>query len=128
MSGKTIVIISDLDDPKHGEITVVEGAHKAARLVETLLEAGFEQQRIRIFTGDEMDMQVTHRPVVALISGGSGATDAADQPEQPVEPEATAHEDGANRQPAGARTKAEVEAAEPLVKDGIRFSTMFRPG
>ena len=45
MSEAVIVVVSDLDDAKHGEINVVENLQKAARLVETLLEAGFDQTR-----------------------------------------------------------------------------------
>ncbi len=69
MSEQVMVIVADLDDPKHGEINVVESVHKGARLVETLLEAGFDQARIRVFSGAEMDMRVRHRPVVALVGG-----------------------------------------------------------
>ena len=72
MSEQVMVIVADLDDPKHGEINVVESVHKGARLVETLLEAGFDQARIRVFSGAEMDMRVRHRPVVALVGGEIG--------------------------------------------------------
>ncbi len=61
MSEQVMVIVADLDDPKHGEINVVESVHKGARLVETLLEAGFDEARIRVFSGAEMDMRVRHR-------------------------------------------------------------------
>src|SRR5712691_2922323 len=73
MSNGVIVMVSDLDDPKHGELNVLESHEKAARMVEKLLESGFEQKRIRIFNGDEMGMQIAHRPVVALVSGGAPA-------------------------------------------------------
>ncbi len=126
MSDRIIVMVSDLDDAKHGEISVMEGPHRAARLVETLLEAGFDQARIRVFTGDEMEMQVTHRPVVALVNNDVGARpDEAHEPaEEPAEAEADAE-----LVAAVPKAKAELEevAATPFVKDGVRFSSQFRP-
>jgi len=123
MSNRVIVMVSDLDDAKHGEISVMEGPHKAARLVETLLEAGFDQARIRVFTGDEMEMQVTHRPVVALVNGDAEASpDETPAPaEQPTEAEA-------ELVAANPKAKAELEevTATPFVKDGVRFSSQFR--
>ncbi len=119
MATRVIVLVSDRDDPKHGEVTILNDARKAERLVETLLEAGFEQERIRIFTGAEMDMRVRQRPVVALVTGDE-ATEAA--------PHA---EDDDGKHPAAPATKAEsrkeeVEAA-PYERNGVRFSTTFRP-
>ena len=122
MSGKTLVVVYEQDDDKRGEITIVENSQKAARVVETLLEAGFERDRIRIFTGGEMSMQVTHRPVVALVDGGSPATvDSSETMEEPA------------KAPKAAATAAEpvlVKAAvkeAPLTRDGVRFSQAFRP-
>ncbi len=67
---KIIVLVSDGDDSKHGEISVLDDPRKAEQLVETLLEAGFEQERIRVFTGKSGEFQVSHRPVVALTADG----------------------------------------------------------
>ncbi len=67
---KIIVLVSDRDDSKHGEISVLDDPRKAEQLVETLLEAGFEQERIRVFTGKSGEFQVSHRPVVALTADG----------------------------------------------------------
>ena len=124
MDNKTLVMIYDQDDNKHGEISVLDSPQKAARLVETLLEAGFERERIRIFTGDEMGMQVTHRPVVALVDG-SAATAG-----ETVE-EAPAAQHTGSQQEVAAAPKAEKEqvaaAAPPFIKDGVRFSAAFRP-
>jgi len=121
MSSRTLVVVYEQNDEKRGEITIVENAQKAARLVETLLEAGFERERIRIFTGGEMSMQVTLRPVVALVDGGSPATQASSE----------------TTEEAPKASKAEVEAEAllvktaandaPLTRDGVRFSQAFRP-
>ena len=71
MDEKIIVLVSDKDDSKHGEISVLDDPQKAERLVETLLETGFDQNRIRVFNGRSSDFEVTHRPVVALVDEGS---------------------------------------------------------
>jgi hypothetical protein len=119
MSESVMVIVADLDDAKHGEINVVESPQKAARLVETMLEAGFDQGRIRVFSGGEMDMRVRQRPVVALVSADEAEASVA------TEPEATAE------QPVTSGTKAEARkeaiAAELYQRNGQKFSTQFRP-
>jgi hypothetical protein len=125
MPSKTLVMIYDQDDNKHGEISVMENPQKAARLVETLLEAGFARERIRVFTGDEMGLQVTHRPVVALVEGGAPPTGETTE-------EAPASESETEQEEVAAPTKAEreeltVASSVPFIKDGVRFSTAFRP-
>jgi len=116
MSESVMVIVSDPDDAKHGEINHVESLEKAARLVETFLEAGFDQSRVRVFTSSEMDMRVRHRPVVALVTGD----EASEAPEQ------------TEKRPVASGTKAESPkhqevAATPYEQNGVRFSTAFRP-
>src|SRR5436190_24330778 len=105
MPEQVMVIVADPDDPKHGEINVVENAQKGARLVETLLEAGFDQARIRVYSGAEMDMRVRHRPVVALVSGDAneGAGPSDDQ---------AADKDNGNSEDASKRTVASGTRAE----------------
>jgi hypothetical protein len=99
----------------------VESPQKAARLVETLLEAGFERERIRIFTGGEMSMQVTHRPVVALVDGGNTVTQ---EPSETMEVSPKASKATTEAEPA--LVKASAKDA-PLARDGVRFSQAFRP-
>ncbi len=71
MDETIIVLVSDKDDSKHGEISILDGPQKAERLVETLLEAGFDERRIRVFNGRSSDFQISRRPVVALVDGSS---------------------------------------------------------
>lgn len=128
MSESVMVIVSDPDDAKHGEINVVDSSHKAARLVETLLEAGFDQTRIRVFTGAEMDMRVRHRPVVALITGDQ----ATDSPAvTPADTPAETTPDTGEKRPVASVSKAESRKQEvtvaPYEQNGVRFSTAFRP-
>lgn len=114
MSGKVIVVLADQDHPKRGEITVVDNQRTAIHLVETLLEAGFDRDRIRLFSGERAEMQVSARPVVVLV-GDPPATDAADSL--------------ADREPESEAAKLETsgEEATPFIKDGVRFSSLFRP-
>ena len=116
---RIIVLVTDRDDPKHGEITVLDDPRKAERLVETLLEAGFDNERFRVFTGAEMDMQVTHRPVVSLLGEDAPAEGEPQAEEDEAEPEPEAP-------PQESEETGEEEAATPFVQNGVRFSSLFR--
>jgi hypothetical protein len=72
MSERLIVLVADTHDPKHGEIAVLEDLDEAWRLIETVLEAGFEEDRIRVFKGSGLAMRVDHQPVVSLVDGEPG--------------------------------------------------------
>ena len=109
MSTKVIVMVSDRDNAKRGEITVADNPRTAAHLVETLLEAGFQQGQIKLYSGDGTEMRISSRPIVALVDGSS--TPTAGEP-------AESHET--------ARESADEEAT-PFVKNGVRFSSLFRP-
>jgi hypothetical protein len=135
MSERVIVIVSDLDDGSHGEINVFDEPGKATELIESLLGSGFEQERIRVFHGDEMEMQVSHRPVVSLV--GNENETAAEEPPEAGESEVPETEVSASsieepapmtatESPVRAEIREEVTVA-PFVKDGVRFSTQFKP-
>lgn len=115
MPDKTIVLVYDGTSEKRAEVNVLDDPHQAARLVETLLEAGFKQEQLRIYTGAEMEMQVTHRPVVALVGDVPGASAARDD---------------SDSEPAQHRAKTEPKEAEvtagPGTRDGVRLSSLFR--
>ncbi len=78
MTTKFIVLVADRDDPKHGEIVVVDTTAEAERLVETLLDAGFDRERVRVFSGTEMEAQVSQRPKVELVERGLDEPTPAD--------------------------------------------------
>lgn len=133
MSETFIVMVVDREDSKHGEISVLEDAEKAERLVETLLEAGFEPSRIRVFTGRASEFQISHRPVVALVGDEEAAEGQRREPaarvsvaeESPVvEPAATPE------QPAEAQDEVEAEGEEVAVATEagtpVKFSSLFR--
>lgn len=150
MGEKVIVLVTDRGDSKHGEISILDDSQKAERLVETLLEAGFEQDRIHVYTGRASEFQISHRPVVALVDESepaearaptdenrefeSGEPVTAAEPMPPVEepapvaeeaaPVAEAAEDGHREQPA-----VEAREEEPVgsqVAGPVRFSSLFR--
>jgi hypothetical protein len=115
MPANIIVLVADPEDSNRGEITVLDNPRKAEVLVETLLEAGFDQERIRLFSGSRAHVQVSTRPQVALMDEGAPSTAAASAPvEEIVAPEPVAW-------------KAAGEQPAPFIKDGVRFSSLFRP-
>ncbi len=85
MTTKFVVLVADRDDQKHGEILVVDTTAEAERLVETLLDAGFDRERVRVFTGTEMEAQVSQRPKVELVELRLDETAPAD--DSPAEEE-----------------------------------------
>ena len=129
MSEKIIVLVSDRGDSKHGEISVVDEPRKAEKLVETLLEAGFEQERIHVFAGSQSDFQVSQRPVVALVGEGEegeppvgvGGEEAA-VPEPAPDAEETETDSGQGEE---SETEEEVPAAAQTAAP-VRFSSLFR--
>ena len=137
MSDRIIILVSDLDDASHGEVNILEDHDQAAHFVETLLESGFEQERVRIFGGDELQMQVHHRPVVSLLNqnptqNGRGQKDDLDQdetsPQSQLDEEENEEAIRATPAPRVTRSLEYQEAgAEPFVQNGVRFSSMFKP-
>ena len=109
MSTKVIVMVSDRDNAKRGEITVAENPRTAAHLVETLLEAGYQQEQIKLYSGDEAEMRISSRLMVALVDDRSTLTARESVDENETD-----------------RGSADEEAT-PFVKDGVRFSSLFRP-
>lgn len=128
MESQLLIMIVDPDDPKRVEITSVDSTAQAARMVETMLEAGFDQSRIKIFEGTELEMQVAHRPVVSLVTQDEPGAYVAPPPAQNVEVavdttvDATidAAEVQSDDEPSG-------DDEEPFVQNGVRFSSLFKP-
>ena len=133
MANKMIVMVSGLDDASHGEINVLDSSDQAAALIETLLESGFEQERIRVFGGDELQMQVHHRPVVSLVGpsarteGRGGRKDEPNVETTPEDAPATQQEQETENATVRSRSAEQEEvASQPFVRNGVRFSTQFR--
>ena len=122
MSEKIIVLVSDRGDSKHGEVSVLDDPQKAERLVETLLEAGFEPERIRVFSGRASEFQVSHRPVVALMAEG-------EEGEVQAQPQAAAEESApvtATAEASAETGEEEAVAAGAEMTVPVRFSSLFR--
>ena len=74
MPDKFVLVVSDEKDDTHREIWVLDSAHETERLVENLLEAGFDQERIRVWVGSEAEFRTTYRPVVGFIDRANPIT------------------------------------------------------
>jgi len=128
VSEKIIVLVSDRGDSRHGEISIIDDPRKAEKLVETLLEAGFEQDRIHVFAGRESDFQVSQRPVVALMGEGEqGEPQVGIGDQEAAVPEPAPHVEETE---TGGRQGEESETEEvPVVAETatpVRFSSLFR--
>lgn len=128
MSSTVIVVVTDLDNSAHGEINVLGSQEEAAQLVETLIESGYDQTRVRAFAADEFEIRVHHKPVVALTSAltEAGETDQAEN---------GAASEGADQKKVAQTLNAKSavppvmaeSASEPYSRDGVRFSSQFSP-
>ncbi len=123
MSDKFVLVVSDDKDGKHGEISVLDTAHETERLVETLVEAGFEQDRIRVFTGSQAEFVTVYRPVVNLINEAN-QTAARDLPvSHQAEPEVVEAGAEAMREPVemlrgDGNARAESRLPSVFAKEG----------
>ena len=127
MDETIIVLVSDKDDSKHGEISILDDPRKAERLVETLLEAGFDESRIRVFNGRSSEFQISHRPVVALVDGsGEGmrrpAAEGKSRDDKAEEPTIRAESRDAKAEEPAIRAesrdaKAEVAVVQSRIQD-----------
>ncbi len=70
---KIILFVADRADPKMGELMVIDDAKKAESTIEGLLEAGYDQELVRVFSGKPSEVVVTYRPVVTLSQDESDA-------------------------------------------------------
>ena len=121
MPGRTVVMVLDRDDPNRGEIKMLADGNEAARLAEDLLESGVEVERIRVFDAVELALKVAHRPVVSLGTG-TGEEIVAEMPDplDDVQPLVASLPDAEDE------AEGEAVAAEPLVRNGVRFSSLFK--
>ena len=81
MTSKVIVFLENSGDQRFGEVHVLDTVGEAVHLVETLLEAGYDPQRIRVFAGAEMEARVSLRPVVALVTGDQEEVSESESPD-----------------------------------------------
>jgi len=103
MTAKVIVFVADRGDQRFGEVSVFDSPGEAERLLETLLEAGYDQQRIHVFSGAEMEARVSQRPVVALVPGDQMEVSESAAPDAPADQKEAGEEGGAEEEPARQR-------------------------
>ena len=106
MATEFVLVVSDESDGKQGDISVLDTAHETERLVETLLESGIDQNRIRVFAGAESEYETTYRPVVNLFDESNKTADLA----RPVSDK------------AGVRAHSDNGSS----RDSVRPSSLFR--
>ncbi len=79
---KIILLVTDPDNPKQGEVMVIDEPRNAESTIEGLLEGGCDQRRIRTFIGTPSDFTVTHRPVVTLAGSGMSQDESDARPHE----------------------------------------------
>jgi hypothetical protein len=122
-------MVMDRDDASHGEITMLADGNEAARLAEDLLESGVEVERIRVFDAVELSLKVAHRPVVSLgTDAGEEFSAAPPEPFAELEPLPSWSSRPQTEIDADAEIDLDNEpvTAEPLVRNGVRFSSLFK--
>jgi hypothetical protein len=122
-------MVLDSDDPSHGEIKMLADGNEAARLAEDLLESGVEVERIRVFDAIELSLKVAHRPVVSL--GADSGEEFAAEPlgsldELETLPSWRAEPQGEVDAEGEVELGGEPVTVEPLVRNGVRFSSLFK--
>jgi hypothetical protein len=120
MAEEFVLVVSDESDGKQGEISVLDTAHETERLVETLLESGIDQNRIRVLAGAEAEFETIYRPVVSFF----------DEPNETAELDRPVS-DKAGLEATEVRAEAEREAVSAHGGDGrsrgsVRPSSLFR--
>ncbi len=78
MAAKIILLVSASTGSKFGEIIVLDEIRRAESAIEALLEAGFRQECVRVFSGAEINIQVTYRPLVVLASDLADSAEESD--------------------------------------------------
>ena len=122
-----IVLVQDSGDASHGEISVVESWEKAEQLIETLLEAGFEGERIHVFKGRQSEFQISHRPVVSF-GGGTAQGPAAKAPVAAQRPAVTATAPQAPKtEEKPPEPKAEAPEEEPAANPEPQAAAQAQP-
>jgi len=77
---KIILFVADSADPNMGELMIIDDPKKAESTMEGLLGAGYDQERIRVFSGTPSEVSVTHRPVVTLADSGTSQDESDARP------------------------------------------------
>lgn len=126
MNSKTIVLLLQDEGGNRGEVNEFDDPQDAERYLTALLEAGVERASIRVLSAQDLDLLVTQKPVVSLLSDESPAAPAVEVSREPVRV-------AAGNEGVAAMQASEVPAApepagkesEPYTQNGVRFSSAF---
>jgi hypothetical protein len=119
MTSQFMVMLTEEKDAARGEIKFLDAPADVAHYIETLLEGGFARENIRVFHGNEIELEISYRPVVSLAASTEPTpSESEDSPDGPAEPQN-------GDVPAGDEAPEGDEAQG--VRNGVRFSELFRP-
>jgi hypothetical protein len=115
---------------------VFHSAEEARGFIESELQSQRPPEQLRAFVASETPIQVSYRPVVSL--GARGQSDEQAPRSEGGEPIPNAFrsevsfstEPAVKEQPAAEAPEtqeAEEEDGRPYEKDGVRFSSLFKP-
>lgn len=117
MTAQFMVLLTEEGDATRGEVKFLSSPNDVANYIEVLLEAGHAREKIRVFQGEEVGVEISYRPVVSLAAAG----DASSETEIP---DAFA---------VGVASNGDAPAQEaagddgPGMLNGVRLSELFRP-
>lgn len=124
MTARTMILVSDGDGSGRVQLLEFADGNEAEQRLEQLLEEGVPQESIRAFNAVELEMQVSHRPVVSLNGGAAGGATAAPSESAPSAANSQVEQGGA----AEADGAPAAGASDPQgSRDGVRFSSLFKP-
>lgn len=118
MTTQFIVLLAEEKDAARGELKFLNTSADVAHYIEVLLEGGYAKENIRVFHGNEIELEISYRPVVSLTA----AEEEHSEPEPETSPGNNESQNG--DLPEGEQTE-EDEAQG--VRNGVRFSELFRP-
>ena len=117
MTAQFIVLLTEGKDAARGELRFLDAPADVAHYIEVLLEGGHAKENIRVFHGNEIELEVSYRPVVSLAA----AEEEDSRPEAEALPEGEAQN--------GDLPEGELPEGDEVqgVRNGVRFSELFRP-
>jgi hypothetical protein len=111
-----MVLLTEDGDVTRGEVKFLNSSNDVANYIEVLLEAGHAREKVRVFQGEEIGVEISYRPVVSL-SAADTHTEAEGQDVLGI----------------GVAQNGDVPVKEtagndgPGMLNGVRLSELFRP-
>lgn len=127
MAIQTLILIRDQENADRMELVEFTEAQEAERYLEQLLADGADPSAVRVFNAEELDMQISHRPVVSLNPGGEESRPQTEAQEAPSAVNSEVQAAPATHTNGATDTPTTETRDEPFVRDGVRFSELFKP-